>query len=97
MATQEDQTSQSTQSRPTQISTTAPPPTQYLPDDLTISNDLSTSRQLFGETVFAPVRQDTIGSTDSRRLSHPVPRRPPEQELRGENEPWKHKNVLSLG
>src|SRR5271169_6425947 len=42
-------------------------------------------------------RQDTLLSLDSRRAFHPVPQRPPDQQLLNEKEPWEPKNVLCLG
>ena len=42
-------------------------------------------------------RQDTLDSLNSQRGSHPVPERPRERQLIEEDEPWKPKNILSLG
>jgi hypothetical protein len=42
-------------------------------------------------------RQETFRSVDSRRTFNPVPRRPTQNQLFDENEPWRPKNVLALG
>lgn len=63
----------------------------------TTHGESSSTKPFIAPSLNPSRRQETFRSADSRRTFNPVPRRPTHQQLFDENEPWRPKNVLTLG
>jgi len=78
-----------TQPGPSHNTQSTPPPT---------TDEESPSSNFFvAPNLNSSQRQETFRSVESRRTFNPVPRRPAQQQLFDEHEPWRPKNVLTLG